>query len=65
MLNKQVVEAFRRESYKYAGRQKIVMHAKWGFTSFTVAEYQELETQNLYRDCGAQVKVITIKGTAG
>ena len=65
MFNKQVVEALRRASYKFPGRQNIVTSSKWGFTSFTVAEYQELKTQNLLRECGSHVKLITPKGPLG
>merc|ERR1712127_972403 len=38
-----LIEALRRASYKFAGRQHIVVSNKWGFTPFTREEYQALK----------------------
>jgi len=34
-----VVEAIRRGKFKFAGRQKILKSAKWGFTKYPREEY--------------------------
>merc|ERR1712137_1288497 len=38
-----VIEAMRRASYKFAGRQHIVVSKKWGFTPLPREEYVKLQ----------------------
>ena len=59
---KKALEAFRRAKNKFAGRQKIVVSNKWGFTSLTRLEYQKLKTEGKIRQNGADVTVIREKG---
>ena len=51
------IEAFRRASYKFAGRQHIVASKKWGFTQLTRDEYTELRSQDRLQDRGTHVTV--------
>merc|ERR1719152_618098 len=39
-------EALRRAGFKFAGRQKVHISAKWGFTKFKKEDYQK------WKDCG-------------
>ena len=50
-------EALRRASYKFAGRQKIVISDYWGFTRITKSKYTELKDKGLLHDRGAHVKI--------
>ncbi|KAN0021838.1 hypothetical protein ACTFIU_003983 [Dictyostelium citrinum] len=58
-----VVEALRRSSYKFPGRQKIVVSKKWGFTAYNREAYQKLKADGRLMNDGANVKVITNHGT--
>lgn len=61
--NKAVVyEALRRAKYKFAGRQKLIVSNKWGFTKLTREEYiQRREAGTLLPD-GCYVKYLSEKG---
>lgn len=59
---KKALEAFRRAKNKFAGRQKIVVSNKWGFTSLTRLEYQKLKAEGKLKPNGADVNVIKEKG---
>ena len=50
-----LIEALRRASYKFAGRQHIVVSNKWGFTPFTRDEYAELKGKDRLYDQGNHV----------
>merc|ERR1712070_1187047 len=39
------IESFRRAKFKFAGRQKIVVSSKWGFTKFKKDEYLSLKQE--------------------
>jgi len=52
-----VIEGLRRASYKYPGRQKIVISNKWGFTKFTRESYQSMRANNQIVPDGAHCKV--------
>ncbi|KAF2070957.1 hypothetical protein CYY_007730 [Polysphondylium violaceum] len=62
-VSNHVLEALRRSSYKFPGRQKIVVSKKWGFTSFDRETYQRLKSEGRLMNDGANVKVITEHGT--
>ena len=62
MFRSQCVEALRRASFKFPGRQNIVVSQKWGFTAFKTADYQKLKDQGLLRECGSHVKLRAPKG---
>merc|ERR1712160_119229 len=51
------MEALRRASYKFAGRQHIVASKKWGFTELTRDKYSELRSQDRLQDRGTHVTV--------
>jgi large subunit ribosomal protein L10e len=51
------IEALRRASYKFAGRQHIVVSKKWGFTPFTHKEYEAYRAANRFIDRGSHVKL--------
>jgi len=57
-----VIEALRRAKYKFAGRQKIIISNKWGFTKLTREQYAiEREAGRLQPD-GCYVKYLAEKG---
>lgn len=45
-------EALRRASMKFPGQQKIVVSKKWGFTKYTVEEYNKLNEQGRIKPTG-------------
>ncbi len=50
-----LVEALRRASYKFAGRQHIVVSKKWGFTDHPREEYKKLRAADRFIDQGNHV----------
>ena len=60
---KKAIEAFRRAKNKFAGRQKIVLSNKWGFTKFTRLDYQRLKGEGRVQQDGSNVKLIRPKGS--
>jgi len=52
-----VIEALRRASYKFAGRQHIVASKKWGFTDLSKDEYVKLRDQDRLKDRGTHVTI--------
>ena len=59
---KKAIEAFRRAKNKFAGRQKIVVSNKWGFTSLTRLEYKRKKEAGEIKSNGSDVKLIKKKG---
>eukprot|EP01098_Paradermamoeba_levis_P007059 TRINITY_DN2934_c0_g1_i1.p1 TRINITY_DN2934_c0_g1~~TRINITY_DN2934_c0_g1_i1.p1 ORF type:complete len:236 (+),score=72.39 TRINITY_DN2934_c0_g1_i1:54-710(+) len=57
-----VTEALRRASYKFPGRQKIIVSKKWGFTKFSKAEYGKLKAEGRLLPDGAHCKLVTRHG---
>jgi large subunit ribosomal protein L10e len=53
----QALEAFRRATYKFPGRQNILVSQKWGFTDYDHSEYEKLRDDDMFKNCGAHVKV--------
>jgi len=53
-----VIEALRRSQYKFAGRQKIVVSKKWGFTSLDREEYVRRRQMGAVKGDGAYVKFL-------
>lgn len=62
MFRAPCIEAFRRATFKFPGRQNILVSQKWGFTSLDVAEYKKLQVENMFNECGSHVKVKKAKG---
>jgi large subunit ribosomal protein L10e len=61
--NKAVVyEALRRCKYKFAGRQKILVSDKWGFTKLTREEYASARQEGKLQPDGCYVKYLAEKG---
>ena len=59
---KKAMEAFRRAKNKFAGRQKILVSNKWGFTNLTRLEYQNgIKDGSVVCD-GVGIKVVRKKG---
>jgi len=56
------VEAFRRGKFKFPGRQKVVVSAKYGFTDFTHKEYHAFREEGRLRNDGAIAKLIETHG---
>jgi large subunit ribosomal protein L10e len=55
-------EALRRSSFKFPGRQTIVVSRKFGFTKFTKPEFYKLQKEGKIVPDGVHVKVITNHG---
>lgn len=57
-----VVEALRRSKYKFAGRQKIFVSKKWGFTKLTRDEYLQARSEGRIMPDGAGIKILNDHG---
>lgn len=57
-----VVEALRRCKYKFAGRQKIFVSKKWGFTRLSRADYIQARSEGKILRDGAGVKYLNDRG---
>jgi len=55
-------EALRRARYKFPGRQKLVEGDTWGFTKYSVAEYNQLRSEGRLINCGVHVKIANGRG---
>ena len=56
------IEAFRRAKFKFAGRQKIVVSKKWGFTAFQRDEFIQYKGEGALREQGVHVEKRTRHG---
>lgn len=56
------IEALRRSTYKFPGRQKIIVSKNWGFTPVRREEYVRLRQEGRLRQDGAYVKFLNEKG---
>ena len=56
------VESLRRSRYKFAGRQKIIISKKWGFTDMSRQEYLEARDSHRVIKDGCHLKYITNHG---
>lgn len=52
------IEAFRRATYKFPGRQKIIVSKNWGFTPVRREEYVRLRQEGRLKQDGAYVKFL-------
>lgn len=57
-----VIEALRRAKYKFAGRQKIVVSKRWGFTKLNKEDYIQAKEEGKLIPDGAYVKYINNHG---
>jgi large subunit ribosomal protein L10e len=57
-----VIEALRRAKYKFAGRQKIVVSKKWGFTKLNKEDYHQALEEGLLQPDGCYVKYLNHHG---
>lgn len=57
-----VIEALRRAKFKFPGRQKIVISKNWGFTKWTVDEYQKRLADGSLVPNGMDVLYVPHKG---
>jgi large subunit ribosomal protein L10e len=49
----QVIEALRRAKFKFPGRQKILVSKKWGFTKWSLADYEAMRADGRLKPDGA------------
>jgi large subunit ribosomal protein L10e len=59
---KHAVEALRRASFKFAGKTRVVVSSKVGFSPYTLNEYKELKAKGEIADCGNHVQRIYRRG---
>lgn len=57
-----VLEALRRSRYKFAGRQKIIISKKWGFTNMNREQYAEAKESNRILKDGCYLQYINNHG---
>ena len=57
-----MIKAFKLACYKFAGRQKLVVSNKWGFTKYTREEYQKLKAEGKIVVDGNFIRVVSTKG---
>ena len=57
-----LIRAFKLATYKFAGRQKLVVSNKWGFTKYSREEYQKLKAEGKIVVEGNYVSVKSVKG---
>lgn len=56
------IEALRRSRYKFAGRQKIIISKKWGFTDMSRDEYLNARDSNRVIKDGCHLKYVNNHG---
>ena len=56
------VEALRRAKFKFPGRQKIHVSAKFGFTKFTKEDYAKYKAMGRLNGDGVNVKWMSSRG---
>ena len=56
------IEAFRRASFKFAGKTKVVVSNKVGFTPYTLSQYKELAAKGEIVECGNHMRRVYRKG---
>lgn len=56
------IEALRRSRYKFAGRQKIIVSKKWGFTNMNREEYVQARNENRVLKDGCYLQYINNHG---
>ncbi|XP_039786250.1 60S ribosomal protein L10-like [Panicum virgatum] len=59
----QAHEALRRAKFKFPGRQRIITSGKWGFTTFSRAEYLDLKREGRVVPDGSNAKLLTWHGS--
>lgn len=52
------IEALRRSTYKFPGRQKLIVSKNWGFTPVRREEYVQLRQEGKIKPDGAYVKFL-------
>jgi large subunit ribosomal protein L10e len=57
-----VIEALRRSRYKFAGRQKIIISKRHGFTNMMRSEYQQAKADNRILKDGCYLQYINNHG---
>jgi len=57
-----VIEALRRAKFKFAGRQKIIISKKWGFTKLSRGDYVTERAAGRLQPDGCYVKYLNEKG---
>lgn len=57
-----VMEALRRSRYKFAGRQKIIISKKWGFTNMNKDQYQQAKAENRVMRDGCYLQYLNDHG---
>ena len=57
-----IIEALRRCTYKFPGRQHLIISNRWGFTDLVKEDYVKLRAQGRLKDCGTHVTVRNGRG---
>jgi len=57
-----VIEALRRAKFKFPGRQKVVVSKKFGFTKWTVNDYEKMKANYELKPDGFYCQYIPNKG---
>ncbi|KAF9308223.1 60S ribosomal protein L10 [Linnemannia elongata] len=57
-----VIESLRRAKFKFAGRQKIIVSKKWGFTKLSREDYVTERAAGRLQPDGCYVKYLNEKG---
>ena len=57
-----VIEALRRCKYKFAGRQKIIISKKWGFTKLDREDFLQAKEEGRIQNDGCYVKYLNNHG---
>lgn len=58
-----IVEALRRAKYKFAGRQKVIISKKWGFTKLNRGDYEQARDAGKLVMDGSHVKYLNGHGS--
>jgi large subunit ribosomal protein L10e len=59
---KHSIEALRRASFKFAGKTRVVVSSKVGFSHYSLEEYKDLAGKGELVDCGNHMKRVYRRG---
>ncbi|KAH0790978.1 putative 60S ribosomal protein l10 [Histomonas meleagridis] len=59
---KNAIEAFRRASFKFPGKSKVIVSSKVGFTPYTLQEYKEYLASGKIVECGNHMRRVYRRG---
>jgi large subunit ribosomal protein L10e len=59
---KHAIEALRRASFKFAGKTRVVVSSKVGFSPYSLAEYKDLQAKGGIVECGNHMRRVYRRG---